>query len=62
MRSFAKIWQTMKKVELWLEDRPDKLEKELLVQTPCPTLIVFQVWDVPKCDTDLYQVLQGVLK
>lgn len=54
MRSFAKIWQTVKKVEPWLEDSPDKLEKELLIQTPCPTLIVFQKFGMSPGVTQIF--------
>lgn len=54
MRSFAKIWQPVKKVEPCLEDSPDKLEKELLMQTLCPTLIVFQKFQMSPSVTQIF--------
>lgn len=58
MRSFAKIWQTVKKVEPCLDDSPDKLEKEFThANSLSYPYCIPKIWDVPKCDTDLYDVL-----
>jgi len=54
MRSSKKIWQTVTKVEPSLEDSPDELEKELLVQTPCPALIVFQKFGMSPSVTQIF--------